>query len=207
MRVMILSSLLVLAAVTAMPAKAMEFIEGQHYQTLETPLTDAPSITEFFSFYCGSCYQHQAFNKIIEERWPGVMTKYHVSFLAPRNLGPEVQRAWAAAQLLEVDEEFSKAVFERNFVAREQVASSAAMAAIFSDLGVSAERLKQTMSSFQVRSLSNRMVQAERRYHVSGTPTYVVNGRYVMDNRAFRESSDFFADYLALAEYLLEKID
>ena len=81
------------------------------------------------------------------------------------------------------------------------------MAAIFSDLGVSAERLKQTMSSFQVRSLSNRMVQAERRYHVSGTPTYVVNGRYVMDNRAFRESSDFFADYLALAEYLLEKID
>lgn len=198
-------ALTALLAFASMPAKAMEFVEGRHYQTLDTPRTDAPSITEFFSFYCASCYHHQAFNQMLEARWPGVLTKYHVSFLAPRNLGPEVQRAWAAAQLLEVDKEFAQVVFDRNFVARDQVASSAAMEAIFADLGVSAERLEQTMASFQVRSLSNRMAQAERRYQVSGTPTYVVNGRYVMDNRGFRNSSDFFADYLALAGYLLAK--
>ena len=49
------------------------------------------------------------------------------------------------------------------------------------------------------------MSQLEQRYAVAGTPTYVVNGRYVMDNRAFRDSTNFFSDYLALAEFLLAK--
>lgn len=142
---------------------------------------------------------------MLEERWPGILTKHHVSGLAPRNLGPSVQRAWAAAQILDVDAEFSAQMFERNFVERNQVASEQALTKVFSDLGVDASTLERTMSSFQVRTLSNRMTQLERRYQVSGTPTYIINGRYRMDNTAFRDSNDFFADYLALAEYLLAK--
>lgn len=184
---------------------ATEFEEGVHYQTLQTPVTDAPSITEFFSFYCGSCYQHQPFNRMIEEKLPGVLTKYHVSGLTPPNLRSNIQRSWAAAQLLNVGEEFSSAMFSKNFVEREQVNTEAALHALFADVGVDSETLEKTLKSFQVRSLANRMTQLERAYAISGTPTYVVNGRYVMDNRAFRDSTDFFGDYLALAEFLLAK--
>lgn len=186
-------------------AQATQFEEGVHYTRLETPRTESASITEFFSFYCISCFHHQPFNQMIEEKWPGIMTKYQVSGLAPRDLGPTVQRAWAAAQLLNVNNEFSTAMFNKNFVERQQVDTEAAIHKVFADIGVDSETLERTLQSFQVRSLANRMVQTERRYEVSGTPTYVVNGRYVMNNRAFRDSSDFFSDYLALAEYLLEK--
>lgn len=186
-------------------AHAIQFEEGVHYQALQTPVTDAPSITEFFSFYCGSCYQHQPFNRMIEEKWPGVLTKYHVSGLTPPNLRSNIQRSWAAAQLLNVGDEFSSAMFNKNFVEREQVNTEVALHALFADVGVDSETLEKTLQSFQVRSLANRMSQLEQRYAVAGTPTYVVNGRYVMDNRAFRDSTNFFSDYLALAEFLLAK--
>lgn len=179
--------------------EAASFEEGVHYHELSTDKADAPVITEFFSFYCQSCYHYQPFNEKIKTEWPDILVKHHVSNNAT------IQQAWAVARLLKVDSGFADAVFSRNFVERNQVNSMDAVYEIFNDLGIEQAEIDRVMAGFQVRGLVRRMQIEEERYNVRGTPTYIVNGRYRMDYRAFRNSEDFFNDYLELARYLLEK--
>lgn len=186
-------------------AGASSFEEGVHYHELSTSKLDEPAITEFFSFYCGSCYQYQAFNEKVKAEWPGILVKHHVDSFTPRGFETTIQQAWAAARLLEVEDRFAEQVFSRNFEQRNQVNSMQALEDIFHGLGIEQDELERVMAGFQVRSLVLRMQVEKERYDVTGTPTYIVNGRYQMDYRAFRNSEDFFNDYLELARYLLEK--
>lgn len=194
-----------LLSFTVNSAAASQFEEGVHYHELNTSKSAEPVITEFFSFYCGSCYHYQPFNAKVKAAWPGILVEHHVSNLALGDFSGTIQRAWAAARLLEIDKEFAELVFERNFEQRKQVNSMDALYEVFRSLGVEPDDVDRSMQSFQARTLVRRMQVEEDRYGVSGTPTYVVNGRYRMDYRAFRNSEEFFNDYLELARYLLEK--
>lgn len=201
----LLTLILVSLSFTIGCTDASQFDEGVHYHELSTSKSEEPVITEFFSFYCGSCYQFQPFNAQVKAEWPGMLVEHHVSNLAPQGFGTTIQSAWAAARLLEVDKGFAELVFERNFEQRKQVDSMDALYEIFESLGVEPDELDRSMQSFQARTLVRRMQSEEGRYNVRGTPTYIVNGRYLMDQRAFRNSEDFFNDYLELMRYLLEK--
>ncbi|WP_157981787.1 thiol:disulfide interchange protein DsbA/DsbL [Aliidiomarina soli] len=191
--------------VWATSAQAEVFEEGVHYQELPGERSDTAQIIEFFSLYCGSCYQYQPFTAMIKDKWPGILTQQHVSSLTPSGFERSVQEAWAAARLLEVEQSFAERVFDLNFVQRRQVADQEQIYQVFNSLGIERERVEQILSSFQVRSLVRQMQLQEERFGVRGTPTFIVNQKYMMDYRGFRDSEDFFADYLALAEYLLNK--
>ncbi len=45
-------------------AYAAQFKEGVNYTTLKLPLSQKPTVTEFFSFYCPHCF---AFEPVIEQ--------------------------------------------------------------------------------------------------------------------------------------------
>lgn len=198
----------VILSMVAHGAVATSFEEGVHYHELSTNEKEEPVIAEFFSFYCVSCYHHQTFNDRVQAEWPDILVKHHVSTFTPRGFETTMQRAWAAAILLEVDTAFAEQVFAHNFKQgnqRNQISSMDTLYEIFSGLGIERAEVDRIMAGFQVRSLVRRMQVEEERYSVSGTPTYIVKGRYRMDPRAFRNSEDFFNDYLELARYLLKK--
>lgn len=184
---------------------ASQFEENLHYTVVAEERTEDTQILEFFSFYCATCYQYQAFNQLLQEQFEGDLYKYHVGFLSPPGMQEDIVKAWATAQVLSVEAAFSREIFKRHFEKRQRTESLQDAEDAFLAIGVEAKDFESTFNSFQTRSLSRRMLQQAEHYQVRGTPTYIVNGKYQMRPQGFRNSSNFFADYLELATYLANK--
>lgn len=189
----------------AASTSAQEFREGTHYDVISDTATDDVEIIDFFSFYCGTCYQFQPFGEMMKEEFGDSFKKYHVNFIGPRNMGDVTTRAWAAANILGVSDEVSPLIFRKHFQQRNVSSSVDELAGVFAAVGVDREAFDSAYNSFPARSQANRMRNAAETFNVNGTPTFIVNGRYRMNAQGFRDSEDFFADYLALAKYLATK--
>lgn len=193
------------AAFTMATATAADFEEGVHYDVVGEEATEELEIIDFFSFYCGSCYQFQPFGEMMKEEFGDSFKKYHVNFIGPRNMGDITIRAWAAANILGVSEDVSPLIFRKHFQQRNVSNSLDELANVFAAVDISREEFDDAYNSFPARSQANRMRREAEKYNVQATPTFIVNGLYRMNPQAFRDSTDFFADYLELAKYLAEK--
>lgn len=189
----------------AMSAQATDFREGVHYDVVADEATDEVQIIDFFSFYCGACYQYQPFGDMMKAEFGDSFKKYHVDFIGPRNMGEITVRAWAAANILGVAEEVSPLIFRKHFQQRNVSGSLDDLAGVFAAVGVDREDFDKAYNSFPARSQANRMRREAENFDVRGTPTFIVNGRYRMNPQGFRDSEDFFGDYLELAKYLASK--
>jgi|GEM_PF-373535 len=186
--------------------QASQFEEGVHYTLVGDSVSEEPKITEFFSFYCGTCYQFQAFNNMLEERFPDVTkNKYQLHGITPRGMERIVPQVWAAAEILGVDKEFSRIVFSTHFEERNQSNSLDDFRALIRRVDVSDEEFDRAYNSMQAQSRSRRGYELSQEYNVTGTPTYVINEKYKMELTGFRDSENFFQDFMQLAEYLIEK--
>lgn len=187
-----------------LPAQAMDFKEGVHYEVINQNKTSQTQIIEYFSFYCGSCYQTSPFSEALLKKFPDIFQSYQVEFIAPQSMGSIIVQAWAAAEVLEKAPEFRQAVFHRHFVERRQSNNFNEIKAIFGLIGVPAEQFEQAYGSFAVRSLANKMRSSATNYNVNSTPTYIVNGKYKILQQGFRNSgSQFFEHMEELVDHLL----
>src|SRR5690554_852719 len=202
----LLTALIATIALVAAPASAIDFREGVHYDVIASETTSKPEIIEFFSFYCGSCYQFSPFSDKLAEVYPDAFKAYQVDFIAPRDMGDVIVQSWAAANVLGVAEEFKRRTFHQHFVERKQSMTLNDIKAIFQQVGVSPAQFEQAYGSFAVRSLTNRMRTSARDFNARSTPTYIVNGKYQVLQQGFRDSgTNFFADIEELVEYLITK--
>ncbi|MCH8493287.1 MAG: thiol:disulfide interchange protein DsbA/DsbL [Idiomarina sp.] len=202
---------LIVALVTLMfvaltPTQAQEFQEGVHYRVIGDTPSRAPEVIDFFSFYCGGCYQYAPFSDMLAEEFGSGFNKYHVNIVVPNAaIRDNIQSVWATAIVLGIDEQFKERVFQNHFVRNRMSNSVAELKQIMLDLGVEEEMYNRAANSMQVRSLANRMNSLQRQFSVSRTPTYIVNRKYEMLPGGFDNSSNFFEDYLRLARYLVAK--
>ncbi|RUO23855.1 disulfide isomerase [Aliidiomarina minuta] len=195
----------ILLLFSASAVAAIQFEENLHYKVVAEERTDDTQILEFFSFYCATCYRYQAFNQLLKNQFDGDLHKFHVEFLSPPGMQEDMVKAWATAQLLSVEAAFSREIFDRHFEQRQRTESLQDVEDAFLAIGVEAQDFQNTLNSFQTRTLSRRMLQQAERYQIRGTPTYIVNGKYQMLPQGFRNSANFFDDYLELATYLANK--
>ena len=92
-----LAAMLMIPMVHAAP----EFKEGVNYDVVKQTGSAQPEVMEFFSYYCPHC---ATFEPIVEQLKAGLpegvpLKKNPVAFLG-REMGPEMQRAYAVASLL-----------------------------------------------------------------------------------------------------------
>lgn len=186
-------------------ASAMDFEEGVHYDVIADEVTEEVEIIEFFSFYCISCYQFQPFGEMVQAEFGDSFKQYHVNFIGSRNMGDITIRAWAAANILGVADEVSPLIFRKHFQQRDVSTSVDDLAGVFKLVGIEREEFDKAYNSFPARSQANRMRNEAEKFNVSATPTFIINGRYRMNPQGFRDSEDFFGDYLELAQYLAAK--
>lgn len=181
------------------------FRSGVHYDIISDTATETPEVKEFFSFYCGACFQYEPFAQMMKEEFGDSFSKYHVSFLSPRGMDKVVVQAWSTALVLGVQDEVSSLLFRKHFQQRNMTRSKEEMTTVFLGAGVDKQDFERAYDSFAVRSLTNRQIRQSEEYNVSGTPTFIINGKYRMNPQGFRDSPDFFGEYLELARYLYEK--
>ena len=189
-------------------AQFAEFGESTHYRVIRIPL-DPPKtepgkveVTELFSYACVHCYEFEEPLKEWLERQASRVDfkRVHVVF---SSTALPLARAYYAAEELDVVDEIHGPLFSAIHINRLRMHQVPLLVRLFeSRAGVSAEDFTKAYESFNVENqlrLSNRMVQAWR---IDGTPSLVVDGRYVAGGTSARTHSQ----RLAVVDYLIQKV-
>jgi len=110
-------------------------------------------------------------------------------------------KAFYAAKLLKKPE-LHDAIFKAMNVDGNRLADSMAVAALFEQHGVDKKDTLKLLKSFGVNSLVNKANSLSAGAKIAGTPTLVVNGKYVVESRLAGSQRRMLeiADYLAKKE-------
>jgi thiol:disulfide interchange protein DsbA len=166
-------------------AHALDIQQGVHYKLLTPaqPTNVAPGkveVVEVFWYACGHCYLLEPKLEAWERKgrpanvqlvrlpatWNNVLKTharvfYTMELLGRQDLNPEIWR-------------------EIN-VKRNMLDTPAAIEAFFTSRGVSKADFNKAFAGFSVDSKIMKAEDLNRRYKITGTPTVIVNGKYVTD--------------------------
>ncbi|MGB1263186.1 MAG: thiol:disulfide interchange protein DsbA/DsbL [Cognaticolwellia sp.] len=186
-----------------------KFEEGKHYSVVAKNKTLTPELTEYFSYYCPTCRAYEpyldGFKKVMPEQ--AKLNKVHVDFMGQTS--PEIQfmlaKALIVAEKTGIDSEFSAAVFKHIQTDRAKISSEKDIANIFILSGGNAKKFSQGMKSFSVIAQAKKekkiQDQLSNSRQLTGVPTMVVNGKYVIDSKSL-DRNNFFVEYNELVSYL-----
>ncbi len=202
----LLRPLLLLALLAPVAAQAQfRWQEGKDYTVISPAIVSgmAPAgkieVTEVFSYGCPACYQAMAEVKRLKDGLPpdAALTYVHASFV-PSEAWPMFQRAWLTARALGIAEENHERLFVATWETAEFPLMDKASGRVRSPLptiedaaAFYAKHSKVTAAEFLAKAKSPEIeaqVRAQDQYvkagKIPGTPSFVVNGRYLVNNSA-----------------------
>lgn len=190
MKTILFSLFAFLCAPLAMAAS--EFKEGVEYSVVKETATATPEVTEFFSYVCPHCYSFEPLINGLSERLPEAeINKVPVSFLG-RDMGPVLQKAYAAARLLEVEEKMTPVIFDSIHRQKSMPRSMDDVKAMFVANGVEAKTFDGVINSFALNGLVAQYDKTTEAFEVRGTPTIVVNGKYQLNMENIGSEERFY---------------
>lgn len=183
--------------------------EGQQYSVLQQPVAEASKVVEFFSFYCGPCYQFtqrypvsEGINRVLPAGEK--VTKYHVSAMG--KLGSELTEAWAIAMVMGKSDAVEMPLFYS--VQRENnLESITDIKTIFAHAGITPTEYESAQNSQMVKALIAKQEAAVSEYAVRSTPSYYVNGRYKINNAGIKADTPegYVTGFSNIVSYLLKQ--
>lgn len=179
---------------------AAQFEEGTNYKVLDMPHSAQPKVAEFFSFYCPHCYQFEGIIKQLKAQLPEgtEFQKLHVSFMGG-DMGKSMSKAYATMVSLKVEDTLKPVMFDRIHKLRQPPKDVAELRQIFTDEGVDGAKFDATFNSFAVDSMVRRFDQEFNDSGLTGVPSVVVNGKYLVQTQGIKSMEEYFA----LVNYLL----
>lgn len=200
---------LTLFATASVSAQGSKYVEGTHYTVISEKGTNKPELREYFSYYCPACRAYEPYLSEFEKVLPeGVkLEKTHVDFMG--HSSQEIQFMLSKALIISektgVAKNFSPAVFKYLQTDRAKVNSEKDVRNIFVLSGGDGEKFDKGMKNFSIISQAKRNKKTQDKLskarHLSGVPTMVVNGKYLIDSKSL-DTKNFFADYTALVAHL-----
>lgn len=185
-------------------AQAQPWEDGKHYRTLDNPVRNASDsgieVAEVFWYGCPHCFTF----KPLVESWAS-QAPDDVNFIKlPAALGQSWEPHAYAFYALEAMGELDK-VHDALFVAlaseRRPLNTPEALADFVSGHGVDADEFLSNYNSFGVRARVQQAQSKIRGARITGTPTMLVNGKYVVS--ASMAGSHEAA--LSVVDYLVEQ--
>ena len=166
------------------------------------PATGKIEVAEVFGYVCPACAR---FQPLISSWKAGLPSD--VSFVyVPAMFGgtwDNYARAFYAAEALGVQEQTHDALYsaihiEQSLKGERGTDSVQDIANFYAKHGVDAKKFADTMSSFAVNAKTNRAKQFATRSKISGTPSLIVNGKYLVKGRSYE-------DMLRIADHLIAR--
>ncbi len=185
-------------------AYANDYQEGTHYQVVKQTATPTPEVLEFFSFYCSHCASLEPFIIKLKANLADNVTfkKNHVNFLG-KEMGAQLTRAYAAAEILQVEDKVAELIFAQIHQQRKAINGEQDIIAIFEQAGITAQEAQSALQSFPVNGLAAQMKRNTETFAIRGVPTLIVNGKYQVNTGALKSEQDF----IALIDFLSKKTD
>lgn len=185
---------LVLLALALSPfVQAEKFTEGTHYTVISAKApTKQPEVVEFFSYLCPACYRFEPLVESLKPKLGADVTfkKNHVEFLGA-DLGKALTQASAIAQLLKVEDKVNPAIFNAIHQERRRMTGIDDLRTIFLDHGVDAKKFDGAATSFMVRGNLSKMAHNTKKFNIRGVPTFIINGKYQVNNKAISSAALF----------------
>ena len=185
-------------------AQSADFKEGENYTVISQTASEKPQVTEYFSFYCGHC---RAFEPIMKALKPELLKgvafkKNHVNFLGGE-MGVALTNAYAAAEILQVEDIFADLVFNHLQIQRKKITGEEDILDIFEQAGVNRQEAKSALQSFTVVGRASQMKRNTEKSAIRGVPAVIVNGKYEVNRGSVKDTKEF----IALVNYLTQKKD
>lgn len=183
------------------PVAGTDYVDiegGQPWQ----PVAGKIEVVEMFNYICPACYSFDPTLRNWKAKQPADVNLVYV----PAQFRPDFvpyAKAFFAAESLGIEEKSHQAVYEaihlkHSIPAEGDPPDEAKVAAFYAQYGVSAEQFLNTMKSFAVTGRINKANQFMMRSKVEGTPTLIVNGKYLVKGRSWD-------DMLRIADHLIAK--
>ena len=189
-----------LVAATAVAEQAPMYQEGEHYLALpiavETRDPAKIEVVEVFSYACIHCYRLEP----VLDAWRQTLSDdvdFHRLPLVTQRLRPFAQ-AFFTAEALGVLEQVHRPIFVAIHDHGIDMSRPQYIRRLFErEAGVNEEDFSRVFDSFGVRGRVNQADGQGRMYRIMGTPTLIVNGRYVVEvPRTGLEAMLLIANYL-----------
>ena len=190
----------------SMPVRAAEFIEGTHYEVLpvsvETRDASKVEVVEVFSYACVHCFN---FDPMIES-WKSRQDEGVDFFRVPAVFSADwelLAQSFYAAESLGVTDQVHMPMFEGIHVKNQDLRRVPLLVDLFAaSAGVSEDDFNTAYNSFSVRSRVQQAKAKGRAYRVTGVPSLVVNGKYLIDGRMAGSNTKMLevVDYLVNLE-------
>lgn len=183
---------------------APQFKENVNYEIIRQTNTPKPEVMEFFSYFCPHCYQFEPIITELKKQLPADVTfkRTPVAFLG-KEMGPELQRAYAVADLLKVEDKVSPVFFNRIQAERNPPQNRADVRALFEKAGVDGKEFDGAVDSFAVTGMVAQYDRNTGSMNIRAVPSTVVNGKYLVKTEGIKSTEE----YMALVKFLLEKKD
>lgn len=203
----ILISVISMFATVAFTQEA-EFREFEHYREIPTRLetsdvnSDTVVVTEMFSYSCVHCFTFERDLRDWLARQDSTVRfeREHVVF---SGAGLSLARAFYAAEELEVTDKIHDAMFTAIHVNGLRMNQLDLLVRLFEGRGeTSAADFQAAYNSFNVENRVRRSDARVRGWRIEGTPTMVVDGRYVVGGTHTRTNRQV----LAIVDFLVEKV-
>lgn len=206
-----------IALILSASAFAIPLEEGVHYEVIDKKSsgTAKPEIKEFFSYYCPHCLSFEPLAERLKsgaEKGNYKFVKSHVDFL--RAAGPEIQfmltKALVTADTLKVPAA-STAIFNQIHKHRVPFTQEKDIRDLFVLNGVDGAKFDKVFNSFAVTASAKKMKKDQeelsRKRVLTGVPTFIVNGKYKINNQGFKAKTydELFTQIEAAAIQLTKK--
>lgn len=206
-RKLLLSCIAILSSLASLPslAQAERYIAGTHYTVLEPTLrtadTETIEVLEIFWYGCPACYTFEpVLSNWVENReadiafvrFPGVfnsLMKVHAQI-------------YYMSQALGITDQTHDKVFDALVPQRKTLRTERQIVDLFAEFGVDRIAAEKAFNSFAVRTKTNQAEKLTRDYKPTGTPSMVVNGKYLVSIAGPVNSQQ---EMLRVVDFLTEK--
>ena len=178
-------------------------VEGEDFLTISggvpfSPVAGKVEVVEIFAYTCPACFRFQSILAPWKARLPADVNFIYMpaAFGGP---GDEFARGFYASQTLGAFDKVHEPMYAAVQVERKLRGQSADdIAAVYGELGLDAAQFKTAMASFGVNAQVARARQFAQRSQITGTPSLIVHGKYLVKGKSFE-------DMLRIADHLIAR--
>lgn len=184
-------------------------VENKEYSVLANPIPNAPTIIEFFSFNCHSCYNYQYVYQIPQKLHAALTAGQNYRYINIDGLlnAGTITHAWALSEHVGKQEEMTNELYY-GLQTQKSINGSEDIKKLFmTQLGVSEEEFFKLWETEEVIRHKKEQLALAKQVGVKRTPTFVINGKYQINiqNIEAKTHQEFIEKFLYIAEYLKSK--
>lgn len=183
---------------------AQPWVAGEHYRVLDNPVRTASDngveVAEVFWYGCPHCYDLKPLAEAWEADAPDYINYVKLPAALGRSWEPHAYAFYALEAMGELDK-VHDALFDALAGERRPLNTPEALADFVAGYGVDTEKFLENYNSFGVRARVQQAQAKIRGARITGTPTMLVDGKYVVS----ASMAGGHENTLKVVEYLAEK--